>query len=170
MCAVDGTSNNGRPSCRPPFMTRIDPTATSCVSVMSRWPEDHEMLTLGQSARFATTSAGRRQRECTFDSFLGKRNLSLRAAPMLTYDEYKNAVLLAIIEAETYGRPALNLAGRVDVSEAVRQAGLEVKENWIRDAVRSFEALGFVSNVLRPIQPPRIFLKLTREGRLRRSG
>jgi len=89
---------------------------------------------------------------------------------MLTYDEYKNAVLLAIIEAETYGRPALNLAGQVDVSEAVRQAGLEVKENWIRDAVRSFEALGFVSNVLRQIQPPRIFLKLTREGRWRRSG
>jgi hypothetical protein len=137
---------------------------------MSRWPEDHEMLTLGQAARFATTSAGTRQRECTFDSFLGKRNLSLRAAPMLTYDEYKNAVLLAIIEAETYGRPALDLAGQVDVSEAVRQAGLEVKENWIRDAVRSFEALGFVSNVLRQIQPPRIFLKLTREGRLRRSG
>ena len=87
---------------------------------------------------------------------------------MLNYDEYKTAVLRAIIEAETDRRPSLNLAGQIDVWEAVREAGVEVNEKWIRDAVKSFEVSGMVSNVLRPIQPPRVFLKLTSEGRLQK--
>ena len=87
------------------------------------------------------------------------------AGHAVTYEEYRNAVLIAVVEAETYRRPALNLAGQIDVWQALRQAGLEVKENWIRDAVQNYEALGFFSRVLRPIRPPRIFLRVTEEGR-----
>jgi len=93
-----------------------------------------------------------------------KRTLS-QDVPIMTYEEYRNAVLIAVVEAETYRRPALNLAGQIDVWQAVRQAGLEVKENWIRDAVQNYEALGFFCRVLRPISPPRIFLSVTEEGR-----
>jgi hypothetical protein len=57
---------------------------------------------------------------------------------------------------EGYGGPAANSAGQVDVFEAAQQAGLERKENWVRDAVQAFESRGFVYNVLRPIQPPGI--------------
>ena len=83
----------------------------------------------------------------------------------MTYEEYRNAVLIAVVEAETYRRPALNLAGQIDVWRAVREADLEVKENWIRDAVQNYEALGFFCRVLRPISPPRVFLRVTEEGR-----
>ena len=51
------------------------------------------------------------------------------AGRAVTYEEYRNAVLIVVVEAETYRRPALNLAGQIDVWQALRQAGLEVKEN-----------------------------------------
>jgi hypothetical protein len=84
---------------------------------------------------------------------------------MQTYSEYENALFLAIIEAEAYGAAGANSKGQVDVFEAAREAGLDLKENWARDAVRSFEDCGWVWNVVRPIGPSTIFLMVTSEGR-----
>ncbi len=83
---------------------------------------------------------------------------------MLTYREFEDAVLFAIVEAEVYGAPAANSAGQIDVFEAVEQVGLERKESWIRDAVRNFENHGLVRNVVRSIRPPTITLMMTGEG------
>ena len=86
----------------------------------------------------------------------------------MTYEEYRNAVLIAVVEAETYRRPALNLTGQIDVWRAVREADLEVKENWIRDAVQNYEALGFFCRVLRPISPDHGRMGCRPAGRVRR--
>ena len=45
----------------------------------------------------------------------------------MTYEEYRNAVLIAVVEAEIYRRPALNLAGQIDVWRAVREADLSME-------------------------------------------
>jgi hypothetical protein len=84
---------------------------------------------------------------------------------MLSYAEYENAVLLAISEAET-SRKTTTRAGQVEIFEAVKQAGLEPNEQWTKDAVRTFERKGWVTNVSRPLgQPVRTILMLTGEGR-----
>jgi hypothetical protein len=70
---------------------------------------------------------------------------------MPSYGEYEKAVLLAIIEAESRGGTTTR-AGQVEVFEAVTQAGLDDNEQWISDAVRSFEHKGWVNpEVIRPI-------------------
>jgi hypothetical protein len=49
----------------------------------------------------------------------------------LTYSEFEDALLLAIIEASEYGAAGGNAKGQVEVFEAAEHAGLERKENWI---------------------------------------
>lgn len=84
---------------------------------------------------------------------------------MPSYGEYEKAVLLAISEAESRGGTTTR-AGQVEVFEAVTRAGLDDNEQWISDAVRSFEHKGWVRNVVRPLgQPARIILMMTGEGR-----
>lgn len=83
----------------------------------------------------------------------------------LTYSEYEDALLLAIVEAADYGAAGGNRRGQVEVFEAAEHAGLERKEQWIRDAVRSFENQGFVFNVVRPLMQQETWLMVTAEGR-----
>lgn len=84
----------------------------------------------------------------------------------MTYSQFEDALLLAIVEASEYGAAGGNSRGQVEVFEAAEHAGLERKENWINDAVTSFENQGLVFNVVRPLGLPlRTLLMITAEGR-----
>ena len=84
----------------------------------------------------------------------------------LTYSLFEDALLLAIVEASDYGAAGGNRKGQVEVFEAAEHAGLERKENWISDAVTSFENQGFLFNVVRPLgHPLRTIVMVTAEGR-----
>lgn len=84
----------------------------------------------------------------------------------MIYPQFEDALLLAIVEASEYGAAGGNSRGQVEVFEAAEHAGLERKENWINDAVTSFENQGLVFNVVRPLgHPLRTLLMITAEGR-----
>ena len=93
------------------------------------------------------------------------------AAPMacptaLTYSQFEDKLFSAIVEAAEYGAAGGNTKGQVEVFEAAEHAGLERKENWISDAVTSFENQGFVFNVVRPLSHPlRTIVMVTAQGR-----
>jgi len=83
----------------------------------------------------------------------------------LTYVEFKGLLFIAIADAAD-----ADTRGQVDIFPTADKIFLDVKEQWVSDAVTSYETQRLVFNVSRRLGPPRqgtggIALMITGEGR-----
>jgi hypothetical protein len=85
--------------------------------------------------------------------------MSWANAPM-TYHAFENLLLLALLDAAD--------ASDHGLCEAFRAAGTvlpQVKDQWVRDAVRSYEQRNYLRIIFRPLEERLIHLQISGEAR-----
>jgi len=79
--------------------------------------------------------------------------------PMMTYSDFERRLLMALVDAADASERGQCEA--LDVAETVLP---QVKDQWVSDAVRSYEQRGYIGPISRPLDG-RIFLMISGEGR-----
>ena len=78
---------------------------------------------------------------------------------MMTYSDFERRLLMALVDAADASERGQCEA--LDVAETVLP---QVKDQWVSDAVRSYEQRGYIGPISRPLDG-RIFLMISGEGR-----
>jgi hypothetical protein len=88
-------------------------------------------------------------------------NIGGASSPMMTYHEFETRFLPVLVDAADSTE-----RGRCEAFSLARTFWPQVKEQWVRDAVRSYEQRGYLGpHITRSISPVELIVTISGEGR-----